>query len=43
MSRDEAIGEIIVGGPALSDSHADVYTAKEVIENLGPKIVRPIR
>ncbi len=41
ISRYEAIAEIVVGGPELSDNKADVYMAKEVIENLGPKIVRP--
>jgi hypothetical protein len=41
ISRYEAIAEIVVGGPGLSDNKADLYMAKEVIENLGPKIVRP--
>ena len=41
ISRYEAIAEIVVGGPELSGNKADVYRAQEVIENLGPKIVRP--
>ena len=41
ITRYEVIAEIVVGGPGLSDKKADVYTAKEVIENLGPKIVLP--
>ncbi|WP_193170871.1 CC0125/CC1285 family lipoprotein [Nisaea nitritireducens] len=43
ISRYEAIAEIVVGGPGLSSNKADLYMAKEVIENLGPKIVRPKR
>jgi len=41
ITRYEAIAEIIVGGPGLSDKKADLYMAKEVIENLEPKIIRP--
>ncbi|MEP3112874.1 hypothetical protein [Nisaea sp.] len=41
ITRYEAIAEIVVGGPKLSGNKANVYIAKEVIENLGPKIVWP--
>ena len=41
ISRYEAIAEIVVGGTELSGNKADVYRAQEVIEKLGPKVVRP--
>ncbi|WP_193180837.1 CC0125/CC1285 family lipoprotein [Nisaea sediminum] len=40
VTRYEAVAEIVIGGPELKAEGTDAYDARDVISNLGPKIVR---
>jgi len=40
ITRYEAMAEIVIGGAELEAEGADAYDARDVLSNLGPKIVR---